>query len=218
MSIFKWRIFLKKIFILFLVLFISTANLHSIVIVPIPSHNHFGEVVFIESHYKSNLTFLGSERELAKKNLINVVTNTKYNSDYIDTYSNEPLYYREVECQYRFSGCGHTFIDTRVEILDEKVSDEDVYKWNREHSKHWYQYYNRDTDEYELNGLFGLFCMIILMLVSIVVSVIGIIYEEKHPEPSIDFKYNLETGHYERLNYLKEKRSESEVVKNGSNI
>jgi hypothetical protein len=55
MSIFRWRIYLKKIFILFLVVFISTFNLHSIVIVPAVSHQHFGEVVFIESHYNSDV-------------------------------------------------------------------------------------------------------------------------------------------------------------------
>jgi hypothetical protein len=207
MSIFNRRLCLKKIFSLFLVLFISTSNLHSIVIVPATSHQHFGEVVFIESHYNSDSVSIGSEKEFAKKNLINAVTNTKYDSHYVDNYSNEPLYYREVESLYKYSGCGHCFTAIRVEILDEKVSDKDAYKWDRKHSKHWYQNYNWETDEYEINGLFGLFCMAILISVSVVFSVIGIIYEEKHPEPSIEFKYNLEIGQYERINNLLEKRS-----------
>jgi hypothetical protein len=207
MSIFRWRIYLKKIFILFLVVFISTFNLHSIVIVPAVSHQHFGEVVFIESHYNSDSVSIGSEKEFAKKNLINAVTNTKYDSHYVDNYSNEPLYYREVESLYKYSGCGHCFTAIRVEILDEKVSDKDTYKWDRKHSKHWYQNYNWETDEYEINGLFGLFCIAILILVSILFGAIATLWEEKHPEPSIEFKYNLEIGQYERINNLLEKRS-----------
>lgn len=187
---------MKRLFSLFLVLFISIVNLHSIVIVPATSHNHFGEVVFIESHYKSDSVFIGSEKGFAKKNLINAVTNTKYDSHYVDNYSNEPLYYREVESLYEYSGCGHCFTAIRVEILGE-VSDEDAYKWDRKHSKHWYQNYNWDTDEYELNGLFGLFCMAILILVSIVSGAIATLWEEKHTEPPVEFKYNLEIGQYE---------------------
>jgi len=195
---------LKKIFILFFVLFISTVNLHSIVVVPTTSHHHFGEVVFVESHYKSDFVFIGSEKEFAKKNLINAVTNTKYDSHYVDNYSNEPLYYREVESLYKYSGCGHCFTAIRVEILDEKVSDEGAYKWDRKHSKHWYQNYNWETDEYELNGLFGLFCGFILIMVSVVFGVIGIIYEEKHSTPSVEYNYNYEKGQYDIINYLKE--------------
>lgn len=188
---------MKKIFILFLV-FISTANLHAIVFVPAVPHQHSGEVVFIESHYKSDIVFIGSEKEFAKKNLINAVTNTKYDFHCADKYSNEPLYYKEVESLYKYSGCGHCFTAIRIEVLDIKISDEDVYKWNRKHSKHWYQNYNWDTDEYEANGLFGLFCIVILILVSIVFGVIAILWEEKHPTPPIEFNYNYEKGRYEK--------------------
>lgn len=190
---------MKRTFSLFLVLFMSISNLHSIVFVPPPSHHHFGEVVFIESHYKSDSVFIGSEKEFAKKNLINAVTNTKYDSYYVDNYSNEPLYYREVESLYEYSGCGHCFTAIRVEILDEKVSDEDAYKWGRKHSKHWYQNYNYETDEYEINGLFGLFCMAISILVSIVFGGIATLYEEKHLEPPVELNYNYEKGQYDSI-------------------
>ena len=192
---------MKKIFILFLVLFISTANLHSIVIVPATSHRHFGEVVFVESHYKSDVVLIGSEKEFAKKNLINAVTNTRYDSHYADKYSNEPLYYREVESLYKYSGCGHCFTSIRIEVLDTKISDEDAYKWERKYNKAWYHNYNWETDEYEPNGLFVLFCIFILILVSVVFCVILTIYEEKHPKPPVVWKYNYEKGQYE--NYLK---------------
>ena len=141
--------------------------------------------------------------ESAKKNLINAVTNTKYDSHYVDNYSNEPLYYREVESLYEYSGCGHCFTAIRVETLGE-VSNEDAYKWDRKHSKHWYQNYNWDTDEYELNGLFGLFCIAISILVSIVFGAIATLWEEKHPEPPVEFKYNLEIGQYEINEYRSE--------------
>ena len=101
MDIFSKRLCLKKIFILILVLFLYTANLHSIVIVPATSHRHFGEIVFVESHYKSDVVLIGSEKEFAKKNLINAATNTRYDSHYADKYSIEPLYYREVESLYK---------------------------------------------------------------------------------------------------------------------
>lgn len=190
---------MKRTFSLFLVLFMSISNLHSIVFVPPPSHHHFGEVVFIESHYKSDSVFIGSEKEFAKKDLINAVTNTKYDSHYVDNYPNEPLYYREVESLYEYSGCGHCFTAIRVEILDEKLSDEDAYKWGRKHSKHWYQNYNYETDEYEINGLFGLFCMAISILVSIVFGGIATLYEEKHLEPPVELNYNYERGQYDSI-------------------
>lgn len=201
MDIFSRRLCLKKIFILILVLSLSTANLHSIVIVPSASHHHFGEVVFVESHYKSDVVLIGSEKEFAKKNLINAVTNTRYDSHYSDKYSNEPLYYREVESLYKYSGCGHCFTSIRIEVLDTKISDEDAYKWERKYNKAWYHNYNWETDEYEPNGLFVLFCIFILILVSVVFCVICTIYEEKHPEPPVVWKYNYEKGQYE--NYLK---------------
>ena len=192
---------MKKIFILVLVLFISTANLHSIVIVPATSHRHFGEIVFVESHYKSDVVLIGSEKEFAKKNLINAVTNTRYDSHYADNYSNEPLYYKEVESLYKYSGCGHCFTAIRIEVLDTKISNEDAYKWERKYNKTWYHNYNWETDEYELNDLFVLFCIFILILVSVVFCVIWTIYEKKHPKPPVVWKYNYEKGQYE--NYLK---------------
>lgn len=167
---------MKKTFSLFLVLFLCIANnLHAIVFVPVASHQHFGEVVFIESHYKSDIVFIGSEKEFAKKNLINAVTNTKYGSHYADTYSNEPLYYREVESLYKYSGCGHGFTATRIEVLDTKISDEDAYKWERKHNKTWYHNYNWETDEYEPNMLFGLFCGFVLIMVLAAFCAIGTI-------------------------------------------
>ena len=187
---------MKKIFILFLV-FISTVSLHAIVFVPAVPHQHSGEVVFIESHYKSDIVFIGSEKEFAKKNLINAVTNTKYDINCADKYSNEPLYYKEVESLYKYSGCGHCFTATRIEILDTKISDEDAYKWNRKYSKHWYQNYNWDTDEYEVNGLFGLVCIVILILVIALFCAVAIFWEEKHPEPPVVWKYNYEKEQYE---------------------
>lgn len=192
---------MKKIFILVLVLFISNANLHSIVIVPATSHRHFGEIVFVESHYKSDVVLIGSEKEFAKKNLINAVTNTRYDSHYADKYSNEPLYYKEVESLYKYSGCGHYFTAIRIEVLDTKISNEDAYKWERKYNKTWYHNYNWETDEYELNDLFVLFCIFILILVSVVFCVIWTIYEKKHPKPPVVWKYNYEKGQYE--NYLK---------------
>ena len=175
---------MKKIFSLFIVLFLFMSNLHAIVFVPVSSHRHFGEVVLIESHYKSDIVLIGSEKEFAKKNLINAVTNTKYDSHYADKYSDEPLYYREVESTYEYSGCGHGFTADRIEVLDTKISDEDAYKWKRKHNKTWYHNYNWETDEYEPNGLFVLFCGFILIMFPVVFSVIGIIHEEKHPRPS----------------------------------
>ena len=192
---------MKKIFILVLVLFISTANLHSIVIVPATPHRHSGEIVFVESHYKSDVVLIGSEKEFAKKNLINAVTNTRYDSHYADNYSNEPLYYKEVESLYKYSGCGHCFTAIRIEVLDTKISNEDAYKWERKYNKTWYHNYNWETDEYELNDLFVLFCIFILILVSVVFCVIWTIYEKKHPKPPVVWKYNYEKGQYE--NYLK---------------
>ena len=192
---------MKKIFILVLVLFISNANLHSIVIVPATSHRHFGEIVFVESHYKSDVVLIGSEKEFAKKNLINAVTNTRYDSHYADNYSNEPLYYKEVESLYKYSGCGHCFTAIRIEVLDTKISNEDAYKWERKYNKTWYHNYNWETDEYELNDLFVLFCILIIILVSVVFCVIWTIYEKKHPKPPVVWKYNYEKGQYE--NYLK---------------
>lgn len=192
---------MKKIFILVLVLFISTANLHSIVIVPATPHRHSGEIVFVESHYKSDVVLIGSEKEFAKKNLINAVTNTRYDSHYADNYSNEPLYYKEVESLYKYSGCGHCFTAIRIEVLDTKISNEDAYKWERKYNKAWYHNYNWETDEYELNDLFVLFCIFILILVSVVFCVIWTIYEKKHPKPPVVWKYNYEKGQYE--NYLK---------------
>ena len=197
MDIFSRRLCLKKIFILFLVLFISTANLHSIVIVPATSHHHFGEIVFVESHYKSDVVLIGSEKEFAKKNLINAVTNTRYDSHYADNYSNEPLYYKEVESLYKYSGCGHCFTAIRIEVLDTKISNEDAYKWERKYNKTWYHNYNWETDEYELNDLFVLFCIFIIILVSVVFCVIWTIYEKKHPKPPVVWKYNYEKGQYE---------------------
>ena len=201
MDIFSRRLDLKKIFILVLVLFISTANLHSIVIVPTTPHRHSGEIVFVESHYKSNVVLIGSEKEFAKKNLINAVTNTRYDSHYADNYSNEPLYYKEVESLYKYSGCGHCFTAIRIEVLDTKISNEDAYKWERKYNKTWYHNYNWETDEYELNDLFVLFCIFIIILVSVVFCVIWTIYEKKHPKPPVVWKYNYEKGQYE--NYLK---------------
>ena len=201
MDIFSRRLDLKKIFILVLVLFISTANLHSIVIVPATPHRHSGEIVFVESHYKSNVVLIGSEKEFAKKNLINAVTNTRYDSHYADNYSNEPLYYKEVESLYKYSGCGHCFTAIRIEVLDTKISNEDAYKWERKYNKTWYHNYNWETDEYELNDLFVLFCIFIIILVSVVFCVIWTIYEKKHPKPPVVWKYNYEKGQYE--NYLK---------------
>ena len=192
---------MKKIFILVLVLFISTANLHSIVIVPATPHRHSGEIVFVESHYKSNVVLIGSEKEFAKKNLINAVTNTRYDSHYADNYSNEPLYYKEVESLYKYSGCGHCFTAIRIEVLDTKISNEDAYKWERKYNKTWYHNYNWETDEYELNDLFVLFCIFIIILVSVVFCVVWTIYEKKHPKPPVVWKYNYEKGQYE--NYLK---------------
>ena len=192
---------MKKIFILVLVLFISTANLHSIVIVPATPHRHSGEIVFVESHYKSNVVLIGSEKEFAKKNLINAVTNTRYDSHYADNYSNEPLYYKEVESLYKYSGCGHCFTAIRIEVLDTKISNEDAYKWERKYNKTWYHNYNWETDEYELNDLFVLFCIFIIILVNVVFCVIWTIYEKKHPKPPVVWKYNYEKGQYE--NYLK---------------
>ena len=116
--------------------------------------------------------------------MINAVTNTKYDSHYADKYSDEPLYYREVESTYIYSGCGHSFTADRIEVLDTKISDEDAYKWERKHNKTWYHNYNWKTDEYEPNGLFVLFCIFIIIMVAVVFSVIGIIHEEKHPTPS----------------------------------
>lgn len=192
---------MKKIFILVLVLFISTANLHSIVIVPATPHRHSGEIVFVESHYKSDVVLIGSEKEFAKKNLINAVTNTRYDSHYADNYSNEPLYYKEVESLYKYSGCGHCFTAIRIEVLDTKISNEDAYKWERKYNKTWYHNYNWETDEYELNDLFVLFCIFIIILVNVVFCVIWTIYEKKHPKPPVVWKYNYEKGQYE--NYLK---------------
>lgn len=191
---------MKKLFSLFLVLFLFITNLHAIVFVPATSHQHFGEVVFIESHYKSDLVFIGSEREFAKKNLINAVTNIKYDSHYADKYSNEPLYYREVESLYKYSGCGHGFTATRIEVLDTKISDEDAYKWERKHNKTWYHNYNWETDEYEPNMLFGLFCGFVLIMVLAAFCAIGTIWEEKHPRPPTVLKYNYERGQYESSN------------------
>ena len=85
--------------------------------------------------------------------------------------------------------------------LDTKISDEDAYKWERKYNKAWYHNYNWETDEYEPNGLFVLFCIFILILVSVVFCAICTIYEEKHPEPPVVWKYNYEKGQYE--NYLK---------------
>ena len=191
---------MKKLFSLFFILFLFIANLHAIVFVPVSSHQHFGEVVFIESHYKSDLVFIGSEKEFAKKNLINAVTNTKYDSHYADKYSNEPLYYREVESLYKYSGCGHCFTATRIEVLDTKISDEDAYKWKRKYNKTWYHNYNWETDEYEPNGLFGLFCGFVLIMVIVAFCAIGIIWEEKHPTPPTVLNYNYERGQYESSN------------------
>ena len=188
---------MKKIFILVLVLFISTANLHSIVIVPTTSHRHFGEIVFVESHYKSDVVLIGSEKEFAKKNLINAATNTRYDSHYADKYSNEPLYYKEVESLYKYSGCGHCFTAIHIEVLDTKISNEDAYKWERKYNKTWYHNYNWEADEYELNDLFVLFCIFIIILVSVVFCVIWTIYEKKHPKPPVVWKYNYEKGQYE---------------------
>lgn len=190
---------MKKTFSLFLVLFIFIANLHAIIFVPAP-HQHFGEVVFIESHYKSDSVFIGSEKEFAKKNLINAVTNTKYDSHYADKYSNEPLYYREVESSYKYSGCGHGFTATRIEVLDKKVSDEDAYKWERKYNKTWYHDYNWDTDKYEPNMLFCLFCGFVLIMVIAAFCAIGIIWGEKHPTPPTVLNYNYERGQYESSN------------------
>ena len=203
MDIFRWRLCLKKLFSLFLVLLLAVNSLHAIVFVPVTSHQHFGEVVFIESHYKSDFVFIGSEKEFAKKNLINAVTNTRYDSHYADKYSNEPLYYREVESLYKYSGCGHSFSAIRIEVLDEKVSDEDTYKWERKHNKTWYHDYNWETDEYEPNMLFCLFCGFVLIMVIVAFCVIGIIWEDKHPTPPVVWKYNYEKGQYE--NYLEKK-------------
>ena len=205
MDTFRWGLCLKKLFSLVLVLLLAVNSLHAIVFVPVTSHQHFGEVVFIESHYKSDFVFIGSEKEFAKKNLINAVTNTKYESHYADKYSNEPLYYREVESLYKYSGCGHCFTAIRIEVLDTEISDEDAYKWERKYNKAWYHNYNWDTDKYELNGLFVLVCVLVLILVSVVFCVIVAIYEEKHPTPPVEFRYNYGKGHYERINYLKEK-------------
>ena len=191
---------MKKTFSLFFILFLFIVNLHAIVFVPVSSHQHFGEVVFIESHYKSDLVFIGSEKEFAKKSLINAVTNTKYDSHYADKYSNEPLYYREVESLYKYSGCGHGFTATRIEVLDTKISDEDAYKWKRKYNKTWYHNYNWETDEYEPNGLFGLFCGFVLIMVIVAFCAIGIIWEEKHPTPPTVLNYNYERGQYESSN------------------
>lgn len=191
---------MKKTFSLFLVLFLFIANLHAIIFVPAVSHQHFGEVVFIESHYKSDIVFIGSKKEFAKKNLINAVTNTMYDSRYADTYSNEPLYYREVESLYKYSGCGHEFTAIRIEVLDTKISDEDAYKWERKHNKTWYHNYNWETDEYEPNGLFCLVCVFVLILVVTAFCAIGIIWEEKHPRPPTVLNYNYERGQYESSN------------------
>ena len=188
---------MKRLFSLFFVLFILIANLHAIVFVPAVSHQHFGEVVLIESHYKSDAVFIGSEKEFAKKNLINAVTNTRYNSHYADKYSNEPLYYREVESLYKYSGCGHGFTVTRIEVLDTKVSDEDAYKWKRKYNKTWYHDYNWETDEYEPNMLFGLFCGFVLIMVIVAFCAIGITWE---PTPPTVLNYNYERGQYESSN------------------
>ena len=176
---------MKKLFSLFFIAFLSIMNLNAIVFVPVAPHQHFGEVVFIESHYKSEFVFIGSEKEFAKENLINAVTNTRYDSRYADNYSNEPLYYREVESLYKYSGCGHHFTATRIEVLDTKVSDEDAYKWERKYNKAWYHDYNWETDEYEPNGLFGMFCVLVLIGVVVAFCAIGIIWEEKHPTPPV---------------------------------
>lgn len=191
---------MKRLFSLFLVLFLAVNSLHAIVFVPAAPHQHFGEITLVESHYKSDFVFVGSEKEFAKKNLINAVTNTKYNSQYADKYSNEPLYYREVESLYKYTGCGHCFTATRIEVLDKKISDEDAYKWKRKYSKTWYHSYNWETDEYEPNGLFALVSILILILVIVIFCAIGIAWEEKHPTPPTVLDYNYDRGQYESSN------------------
>lgn len=154
----------KKIFSIIVMIVLSFAALHAYVYVPVSGHHHYGEIVFVESYYSDDSVYVGSEQDFAKNGYVNSITNIKYEQLNEKEYSNEPVYYRFVESVYKYNECGHTFTSKRVEILDEKLSDSDLQKWEHKLNKKWIQNYDWEHDEYTIdNG--KMVCIAFLMFV-----------------------------------------------------
>ena len=187
---------MKKAFSIILAAILSINNLNAVIVA---SHHHYGEIIFIESHYKDDVILVGSEKEFAKNGLINAITNVKYDYSKKDLYPNNPVYYRIVECVYQYSGCGHRFVGNRIEILNEKVSGVDLYKWERKTNKSWYHDYDWENDEYTPNMLFLVVSLVIIFLVAILFCGLITLVELK-PRPPVTLSYNYKRGEYESCN------------------
>lgn len=156
----------KKIFSILVMVVLSFVALHAYVYVPVSKHTHYGEIVFVESYYSDDSVYVGSEQDFAKNGYVNSITNVKYEQLNEKEYSNEPVYYRFVESLYKYNGCGHTFTSKRIEIINEKLSDYDLQKWERLLNKKWIQKYDWEHDEYTVDNVKMLFLIFLMFVLS----------------------------------------------------
>lgn len=159
---------MKKLCLFFAFLFCFSFTINAFVVVPHYHHSHYGELELIDEYYSDNTEFVGSLKYFTEQHKIDADTNTAFNSQ-----DDTPVYYKQIVCVYKYSGCGHEETRySRIRITSKNVSEINAKKWSRKRGIKLYQRYNWETDTVSIDffgigillfGLISMFGFIILL-------------------------------------------------------
>jgi hypothetical protein len=161
---------MKKLCLLFAFLFCFIFTINAVVIVPHYHHTHYGELELIDEYYSDDREFVGSLKYFTEQHKIDADTNTAFNSQ-----DDTPVYYKQIVCIYKYSGCGHEETRySRIRITSKNISEIDAKKWSHKRGiNHFYQRYNWETDTVSID-YFGI-GILLFSLISIIWFIIILI-------------------------------------------
>lgn len=153
---------MKKLCLFFAFLFCFSFTINAVVIVPHCHHSHYGELELIDEYYSDDTEFIGSLKYLTEQHKIDADTNTAFNSQ-----DDTPVYYKQIVCVYKYSGCGHEETRySRIRITSKNVSEMDAKKWSHKRGINFFQDYDWETDTVSIS-----FCKIGALLLALIIMI-----------------------------------------------
>lgn len=149
---------MKKLCLFFVFLFCFSFTINAVVY----HHSHYGELELIDEYYSDNTEFVGSLKYFTEQNKIDADTNTAFNSQ-----DDTPVYYKQIVCVYKYSGCGHEETRySRIRITSKNVSEMDAKKWSHKRGINFFQDYDWETDTVSIS-----FCKIGALLLALIITI-----------------------------------------------